>query len=279
MIAASPSGCERVALCVLWRATRDGQPPCTECGHDTFEPAVVQRTEVDSTTVWVCTDCGREHTKHSPPCSRCGNRTLERREITVDDAELSAPGYRDLLTPRYIAALAGVGILAIILLLGLAGIINLPGLSADVPAVTDVPGNGTHLGDVDLASIESAFISRANELRTRSDLSRLEPNDRLNAVATWLNQRKVKAQLGDGTLPGREELSNLIEGPCGGQAALTARTLPVPAEATDASSIGMRLADRAFETGELDVEVRRGRFGLDLHALGNDSVSYALLAC
>ena len=71
------------------------EPPCDNCGHGSFERAVVRRTDLgdegdpDTTTVWVCTACGREHTKHSPPCSRCTNADLERQQKRVDESNLT----------------------------------------------------------------------------------------------------------------------------------------------------------------------------------------------
>jgi DNA-directed RNA polymerase subunit RPC12/RpoP len=267
----------RCAWCGKPHETDD--PPCDECGHDTFEQAVVQRTEVDSTVAWVCTECGREHPKHNPPCSRCGNQTLERRDITVDDAELAAPGYRDLLTPRYVAALVAVVVLGGVLVLGLAGVVNVPGLNPGVPAVADVPGNATHLGDVPLDAVENAYLQRANLLRPEANLTLLHRNDRLGAVAVYHNQRRVKAAAGDGSLPSREELGDLIDGPCGREAGFVAETVPIPASVETPDAIGGRLAERAFESGQLGFSAPRGRVGLDLHALENRAVSVTLFAC
>ncbi|WP_238479757.1 hypothetical protein [Natranaeroarchaeum sulfidigenes] len=80
---------------MVYRCARCGKPhprddpPCTDCGHDSFE-------EYDDTTsgtvdtggnlVWQCQDCGREHVKHSPPCSRCGSQDL--RKVEPDYTEL-----------------------------------------------------------------------------------------------------------------------------------------------------------------------------------------------
>ncbi len=268
-----------------WRCAWCGKPhesddpPCEECGHNSFERAVVQGTDVDSTVAWVCTECGREHPKHNPPCSRCGNQTLERREITVDDAELSAPGYRDLLTPGYIAALAAVVVLGGVLLLGLAGVVNLPGLNPGVPAVSDVPGNASHLDDVPLTAVEDAYLRRANLLRPGANLTVLHRNDRLDAVATYYNQRRVKAATGEDTLPAQEELGELIDGPCGREAGFVAETVPVPQSVDSPDAIGGRLAELAFESGRLQLPAPRGRAGLDTHALENRSVSVTLFAC
>jgi hypothetical protein len=257
----------------------ENDPPCDECGHSSFERAVVQGADVDSTVAWVCTECGREHPKHTPPCSRCGNQTLERREITVDEAELAVPGYRDLLTAKYVAAIVAVVVLGGVLLLGLAGVVDLPGVGPGVPSVSDVPGNDSHLGDVPLEAVEDAYLQRTNLLRPQANLTLLHRNDRLGAVATYYNQRRVKAAAGPDGLPSREELGELIDGPCGQEAGFVAETVPVSQSVDTPDAIGSRLAERAFETSQLQFPAPRGRAGLDVHALENRSVSVTLFAC
>ena len=257
----------------------ENDPPCDECGHNSFERAVVQGADVDSTVAWVCTECGREHPKHNPPCSRCGHQTLERRQITVDDDELAAPGYRELLTPAYVVAILAVVALGGLLLLGLAGVVSLPGMQPGVPTVADVPGNGSHLDDVPLAGVENAYLKRANLLRPRANLTLLHRNDRLDAVATYYNQRRVKAATGPDGLPTREELRALIDGPCGQEAGFVAETVPVPSSVDTPDAIGGRLAERAFETGQLQLPAPRGRAGLDVHVVENRSLSMTLFAC
>ncbi|MEF8830385.1 MAG: hypothetical protein V5A23_02475, partial [Halobacteriales archaeon] len=48
-------------------------PPCDNCGHHSFERAVVPKApeEAPEEYVWVCPECGRVHPRNSPPCSRC----------------------------------------------------------------------------------------------------------------------------------------------------------------------------------------------------------------
>lgn len=255
-------------------------PPCDNCGHGSFEKAIVRQPAAgDSTTVWVCTECGREHPKHAPPCSRCGNAELERRELTVDDAELTAPGYRDLLTPQYVAGLAVALALGGILLLGLAGVIDIPGLESGVPEVRNVPGNATTLDGVSLSAVEGAFVERLNALRTAGNLSDLRRHDRLDAVATFYNRRRVKAMAGEGTLPSPEELRDLVGDRCGPRAVLVDYTVPVPDSVRSADAIGERLASRAVESGQAGFPADRGLTGLDTHALRNGSLSVTQIAC
>ena len=261
----------------------ENDPPCDNCGHGTFERAVVQEPTGgpagESTVVWVCTECGREHPKHAPPCSRCGNSTLERREITVEDADLTAPGYRDLLTPRYVAGVVLALALGVVLLLGLAGVVTLPGMGQGVPAVSDVPGNATSLAGIPLAEVEVAYLDRANAIRASADMTSLTRNDRLDAVATYYNQRRVKAALGGGSVPSNDELGDLVEGPCDRGARFVAYSVPVPPDVSSPDVVGSRLADRAFETGQGGLPAERGLTGLDTHALPNGTLSVTQFAC
>jgi rubrerythrin len=72
----------------------EDDPPCDNCGHGSFERAVVpaapEEADPDDSggggpLVWVCADCGREHPRNNPPCSRCGGMTLEKRRQTFDE--------------------------------------------------------------------------------------------------------------------------------------------------------------------------------------------------
>jgi len=260
----------------------ENDPPCDNCGHGSFEEAVVPAAAEgpagNSTTVWVCTACGREHPKHAPPCSRCGNRDLERREITVTDDELSVPSYRDLLTPRYVAGVVLALALAVVLVLGLAGIVDLPGLDSGVPEVADVPGNATHASGVSLAAVESAYVERASAIRADAGMTRLEPDDRLTAVATYYNQRRVKAALADGSVPPDDELAERVGDRCE-SGHYEAYSVAVPAGIESGQTIGERLADRAFENRRVRFPAERGLTGVDVHAFPNGTLSVTQFAC
>lgn len=74
----------------------EDDPPCDNCGHGSFERAVVPAApegDADGPAVWVCTDCGREHPRNNPPCSRCNGMDFERRTQTFDDG--AVPGVDD----------------------------------------------------------------------------------------------------------------------------------------------------------------------------------------
>lgn len=248
-------------------------PPCENCGHGSFERAVVQEPAGgpagESTTVWVCADCGREHTKHSPPCSRCGHPTLERREQTVDDDELVAPGYLDLVTPRYVLGLAAVLVFAAVLGLGIAGVVDLPGLGSEevqVPDPAEVPGDPDAAAGVELADVEDAYLDRLNELRTGVGASAVTRADDLDDVARDLNLLFVDAEFGDAAPPGSEELGQLVRPVCGRDAVLERYDVDLDDGGT-ATGIGHRLAEGRVRQGGVDDAGDNDRVGIDAHAV------------
>ncbi len=259
----------------------EDDPPCDNCGHGTFERAVVQEPAAvanESTTVWVCTECGREHVKHAPPCSRCGNATLERREQTVADSELQAPGYRDLVTPRY---LLGVGValaLGLVLLLGIAGVINLPGMDSGVPAVDDVPGDAESYDGVSLTAVEDAYVDAFNDRLRRTDRTALARDDRVDDVARFYNQRQVKAAAGTGALPPDDRVVDLLGGSCSGSIGLVNGTTAAPTDVESAESLGDDLAAQQFARGEVTLPPDASVTGVDVH-VADGSVYVTQFVC
>ena len=259
----------------------ENDPPCDNCGHGTFEKAVVPVADSESelgteATVWVCTECGREHTKHTPPCSRCGNEKLVRQHQEVDDAELTAPGYLDLLTPRYVLGLVAVLALAALFVLGLTGVIALPGFGNAVPDVSDVPGSDTAIDGVTLSDVETAYLARINDERTGANASELASDDRLDEVATFVNQRVVKTQYADGSLPERERIAELVAGSCQGGATLQTGAVAVGVDDT-ASDVAAALA----ESNSLSTAFRSDvtKIGVDVHAAPDGTVVLTQIAC
>jgi len=259
----------------------ENDPPCDNCGHGTFEKAVVPVADSDSelgskATVWICTECGREHTKHTPPCSRCGNEKLVRQRQQVEDAELEAPGYLDLVTPRYLLGLVAVLALAALFVLGLTGVIALPGFGNDVPDVGDVPGSETEIGDVSLSDIETAYLGIVNEGRTGANATELSRDDRLDDVATFVNQRIVKSQYGDGSLPSRERVGELVGESCRGSATLQTGFVESTGDRS-ASELAAALA----ESNGLSTNVDTGatKIGFDIHATPDGSLVLTQLVC
>ena len=253
----------------------EDDPPCDNCGHGTFEKAVVQQTDLsvdgpETTLVWVCTDCGREHTKHSPPCSRCGSPSLEKREQGVADDELTAPGYLDLLTPRYLAVLGLVVVLAAVLALGFAGIVDLPGMGhSDVPEVKNVPGNETTASNgVSLAAVGDSFVDGLNDQRSEAGVGTLERDSRLDEIARFQNQQRVRADV-EGASVDEETAEELILEQC--DVAVAHGMTTAVDEETDVAAITEQFFDPqgALEQWET--------VGVHVHAVDDEVYLYRIL--
>ena len=260
----------------------ENDPPCDNCGHGSFEKAVVRRTDLaedsgpDSTIVWVCTECGRTHTKHSPPCKRCGNHKLVREEQFVDDDELAAPSYLDLLTPRYVLGLVVVLALAGLFVGGLTGVVDVPGFGNDVPDVSDVPGDAEAAGETALATVESSYLDTVNDARANGSDGTVTRDDRLDEVATFVNQRFVKSRFGDGEPPSRDRVTELVGDSCQGGFTVEFESL----QSGDYTS-GTALAE-AFASETADSEIRASSasmLGLDTHTAPDGTVYLTQVVC
>jgi len=262
-------------------------PPCDNCGHHKFERAVVpvapENTDHEREPVWACPECGREHQRNSPPCSRCGNAQLEQRVPDERDyaTELGGTSYLDLLEPRYAVALVVAVVAGAVLVLGLLGVISLPGMSGDSLAVSNVPGNATAAGGHSLAAVESEYVAVLNE--QRPDDPRATRSSGLDDAARFYNQRRVKSVAGDGSLPSDDRMQEAIAGACDSEVTLYTAT-----ELSDASlssfederavaaalvtSLRERYGAGAFDIGGASV-------GVDVHALPGRGVSVTLLVC
>jgi len=260
----------------------EDDPPCDNCGHGSFERAVVRRTDLstdgpEATRMWVCTACGREHTKHSPPCSRCGAADLELREVSVDDDELASRGYRDLLSPFYLVALVVAVLLAVLLFLGLTGAVDVPGFGGgDIPAVSDVPGNATHADGVSLAAVEAAYLDAQRERLDAETRATLDRDGTLDDLARYVNQRQVKQLLADGDPPDSELVFETVERTCEGDQFGTLPLTIDPGEARTASALGAAFAD-AYAGA--DATVSGERTGVDVHRLPDGRLVLWQLYC
>lgn len=168
----------------------EDDPPCENCGHGSFERAVVPAKDIndgeqEAAIVWECTECGRDHPKNVPPCSRCGNPTLEQTRLELDDEELASPGYLDLITPRYAVAAVAALLLAAVVFYGLFGVSSIPGIGSDAP------GDPDELDGMALAPAEQAYLDEVNERRETAGAQRLERTDELDEAATAFNQQGV----------------------------------------------------------------------------------------
>jgi len=256
-------------------------PPCSRCNNATLErrtkrvdesnltdrpgSAGTDAVSAEQTTVWVCPECGRDHPKNAPPCSRCGHTTLEQTTRRIDDDELSAPAYRELVTPRYLVALVAVLALATVFVLGATGTVDVPGFPDDsVPSVDNVPGNATAAGGVSLAEVETAYLGAIEDRRADGGLGSLDRRDRLDEVARYYNQELVKARSAGEEQPSGTELgiADLLPGDCA-QARLTSVSQPLGD--ADADTAGTQFTDR-LTTRSAPLLAESALTGVDIHS-------------
>jgi hypothetical protein len=260
----------------------ENDPPCDNCGHGTFEEAVVRQTDLseeegpESTTVWVCPECGRAHPKHNPPCSRCGHPSLEKEVQRVDESELSPPGYLDLVTPRYVVGLVIVLGLAVVFLLGVTGVVHIPGLSSGVPDVSNVPGDAETANGLSLSAAEDAYVAELNEVRAENGDAALTRDERLTEIAAFYNQRRVKATYGDGSLPSRERMRSLLSDSCQGQILQITPTLDVNGYGSG-DAIGLAFAEQTLSQG--DTTDAQTKTGVDMHVAPDGTIYLTQFAC
>jgi len=268
----------------VWVCTACGRehpkhsPPCSRCNNGTLEQREKRVDEsnltdgpnstdtgggdisTDETTVWVCTACGREHPKHAPPCSRCGNADLERETRTVSEAETTVPGYRDLVTARYLVVLLGTLGLAALFGLGATGTVDLPGFPDNsVPSVDNVPGNETTAGELTLSGAETAYLDALGDRRAGAGLGQLDRGDRLDEIARYYNQRRVKQVFDRGSVPDDDELRGLLEGDCS-PARLVSSSIPA------GEAVGERLVD-SLGADSPPMLADAERIGIDFHSV------------
>jgi len=281
---------------VVWVCTECGRehtknsPPCSRCNNATLEreektlsdedltagPNSVSRPKnsAESTTVWVCADCGREHTKHNPPCSRCGSPDLERETKEIDAGELSTPSYLDLLTPRYALALVGVLALAAVFVLGATGVVNVPFLfpGDSLPDVENVPGSATETPEgASLAEAEDAYVEALNERRAAAGQSELERDSRLDEIATVYNQQRIKIEFA-GTSEDTERTQEVLQEACS-DGGYGERLVELDTGA-DARTIGQQFTEDYNPAAKPDVENEPSRIGVNIHAIDGQLYLY-----
>jgi len=267
----------------------ENDPPCDNCGHGKFEKAVVRQTDLgdgesNPALVWVCTECGREHPKNSPPCSRCGAASLEKRRQEIDEGDLTAPGYLDLLTPQYLAAAGVALLLAVVFVLGVTGVVDVPGFgNGGVPAVENVPGNATHSDSVSLAAVENEFAAELNSRLEGAGAERVQRDGDLDEVARNINQQFVRSEYrtGAATPAIGSQVRDVVSDSCSGGRWGTVG--PVTVQAGDgatpsAASLGDGLVD-AYEERTGTVTTVGSRLGVDAHAAPDGSVWLLLVTC
>jgi hypothetical protein len=271
----------------------EDDPPCDNCGHGTFERAVVQQPAGPAgedgddagatTTVWVCPECGRGHPKNAPPCSRCGDESLELEERSVDEyGDVGAPSYRDLLTPTYAVGLVAALGLAAIFVAGVTGIVTIPGLTPAGLEVNGVPGNASVADGIDLSAVESAYLDALDDRREEAGLVALSTDESMAEVATFVNQRYVKDSLTDDELPDPEPAAERLGDACSSE--------PVPWQLSpgdispigsfeDAEGVAGAMVEQSVFTEDSFDAGRTPKTGVDVH-VGPDGSVYAIqLVC
>ncbi len=274
----------------------ENDPPCDNCGHSKFEKAVVRQTdlsetETEPTLVWVCTECGRDHPRNSPPCSRCGNLELEKQRQEIDQSELTAPGYMDLVTPRYLLA-AGVALaLVVVFVLGATGIADIPGFGGGgVPVVDDVPGNGTSAGAISLSTVEDRFTDNLDDRLAAEGQDGVQRNDDLDAVARYLNQKYVQSAYGAGDGSPEETEIQDVEIPdsvrttagdaCGDGRPSYFSPVTIDGDAQDASvdSLAEQFTEQ-FLLRAVTSSIGGNQIGLDTHQAPDGTVLLLVVTC
>ncbi|WP_254523597.1 hypothetical protein [Natrinema caseinilyticum] len=286
-----------------WRCTRCGKPharndpPCTACGHTTFERAVVRADEVtetesgqspDSTAtetvdtgpeyVWACSNCGRQHVRNSPPCSRCGSPDLEKVEQTYDGLErdLTTPSWLDVARP-YLPILAGIGLVIALFATGVVSPSMLPGIGPPTPP--DAPGQGAEAAGIDLEAAEREVHERLEAERNSGERRRFD--DGLAAYAEYQNRGLVAVEFDDaeptGVSPGEFGHSCGDVTPVG--APLVASEISIDSD-DDEGAFATAVAD-ALLSSRFEEAVRSGydAEGIDIHVAPNGDLYVFYAVC
>jgi len=285
---------------VKWRCTWCGKPhaendpPCDNCGHNTFEKAVVRADEdpdrhrnaagssapdsdptpsgtVDTGPdyVWACTNCGREHVRNTPPCSRCGNPDLEKVEQTYEGLErdLETPSWLAVAKP-YLPVLAVIGLVIALFATGIVPPSVLPGIGP--PSPPEAPGEGTEAAGIDLEATEQAVHDRLEA--DRNETASRTYDDGLGDYAEYMNRAFVAIEYEEAR-PEPVEASDFgadcQREPAAGRLPGTLSIADYDDEAALADDVAVALSE---ETGDSDFDNE----GLDLHVVdGSVYVFYA----
>jgi ribosomal protein L37AE/L43A len=272
---------------VVWVCTDCGRehtrhsPPCSRCNNATLErrektvsdeeltkrPGAGsgdERVARETTTVWTCSQCGREHARHTATCNNCGNADLEETEKRISESETTVPGYLDLVTPQYALALGAVLLIAVVAVLGFAGVIDVPFISNGVPEVENVPGSAEETeSGIELAEVESAYVDAINEQREAERAGALTRTDRLDEIARFDNQQRVKAQVTDEGEIDEQRVEELLREECQ-QAWAVRDTAPIE-DGDTAGSLAEKFVAGGFST--LAENEKIDTIGVDAHAV------------
>ncbi|QCS42798.1 hypothetical protein [Natrinema versiforme] len=287
-----------------WRCTRCGKPhaendpPCDDCGHNSFEKAVVRvdeengsgpgsdgapdadREPIPSGTVetgpdyvWACPNCGREHVRNTPPCSRCGNPDLERVEQTYEGLErdLDTPSWFEVAKP-YLPIFVVIGVIVALFATGIVSPTILPGIGPP-----DAPGQGSEASGLDLEAVDRAVHDRLEEEREPAD--RRTYDDGLAAYAESENRRLVVRDFEDRNPDGAsaDEFDHDCEAPVHGvPTVLTAISVD---DYADESGLAEDIASALLSQYGDDMRTGFDAEGVDVHVAPNGDVYTVYAAC
>lgn len=279
---------------VVWVCTDCGRehtkhsPPCSRCNNATLERqektisdedltkypgegSSGERVARETTTVWTCTQCGREHARHTAACNNCGNADLEETEKRISESETAVPSYLDLVTPQYALALGAVLLIAAVAVLGFAGVIDVPFISNGLGEVENVPGSAEETeSGIELAEVESDYVDAVNEQRGAANLGTLSRDSELDDAARFNNQQRVKAEVsGEGGIDD-QRINEYLNEVCQSPGWRIPHKVPIQ-EGDTAQSLADKLVangelsgDPTFENEEIDM------IGVDTHAANGE---------
>lgn len=273
-----------------WRCAWCGKPherndpPCEECGHHAFERAVVPKPPEDAVEdhVWVCVDCDRVHPRNTPPCSRCGGMQLEQYSADyLDPGEVAETGWLDVVEPTHVVlALLALG-LAAVLGLGYLGVIDLPGVGP--PTVTDVPGESEGAAGLSLPTVEDAYVDALNDRRAADGRTTLERDGTLGRMATYYNQRRVKATYGNGEPVDARSAFGEFRYDCPGPLLVVDFRLDVDGSLSSfdgEAALAEAILERyATGSGTTSLESPPDAVGIDVHVAPDETVYVVQLVC
>ncbi len=297
-----PLGPEGEGGPLVWVCTECGRehprnsPPCSRCGNTTLEKqeqtvddpldgpnadegAATESDDGgpggDTTTVWACTECGRAHPRNSPPCSRCGHMNLEREVREFDDVAASGGGWLDALDRKHVLGFAGAFLLLGVVLASTLGLLGLGG----PPSVDDVPGSAESVEGLSLSDVEDQYVAELNQRRAESGLDAFERPEALQRMATYYNQRRVKADHEDGDPPDPGSVYEEFDYRCSGTPAL--REYPPPPVIDDVSAFGneSELASVMALVESQQLVQNYDEIGVDVHAAPGGTLYVAVFAC
>ena len=220
-------------------------PPCETCGHETFEPASDSAgSAFDSgSLVWVCTDCGREHVKHS-----------------------------------YLAgSIVVIGLVALVV----TGVVPFPGLGGP-PSPPDAPGDSQQSAGLELRVVETELHERFETEREQAGASeRAFGGDNTDVYIEFRTRHRVAEQHDtdyDGSIPD----TGAFDLRCGSQPRLGILTPAVDIDAFDDESsfvdalASELLTDDSFRDAVLDDAASEG---ITVHVAPDGTVFIGYMAC